>query len=92
MCIYTPLICGVIGGPGRAGQAITPHVWHARQYTFSGLLGWRITCYPYELHSAAALGRFREQGEVAEREWVGKSIPFTGYEAIAEISPSWYDV
>ena len=30
MCIYTHIytpLCGVIGGPGRVGQAITPHVW-----------------------------------------------------------------
>ena len=33
-----------------------------------------------------------EQGEIAEREWVGKPVPFTGYEGIAEISPSWYNV
>ena len=33
-----------------------------------------------------------EQGEIAERERVGKPVPFTGYEGIAEISPSWYDV
>ena len=33
-----------------------------------------------------------EQGEIAERERLGKPVPFRGYEGMAEISPSWYDV
>ena len=44
---------------------------------------------PYELRSAAAVGRFMESGEIADREQVGEPVPFTGYEGIAEVSPGW---
>ena len=51
-----------------------------------------ILSNPYELRSAAALGRFMELGEIAETKRVGKPIPFMGYEGIAEIFPSGHDV